>query len=121
MEADQLEGQQRIMTTNQKGTSQFSRAWIKGLAQDALDIQLANNLSAVVHSFAIVIDRLREIARAEGWGYDAITINTHPICILYAAKISALAAFRSPADGNCLSDAYTEVQRLAAMDKETAR
>jgi hypothetical protein len=62
---------------------------ITQLAQLALDVQDACNLSGVVHSFSQVMTDLREIARAEGWeGTDAL--NRHPIALLFSSKIASL-------------------------------
>ena len=59
------------------------------LARNAIDVQSACNLSGVVHSFSRDISRLRALLEGErGFGTDMI--NKHPVCILYASKISDL-------------------------------
>jgi hypothetical protein len=62
---------------------------MKELAQEALDVQNACNLSGVVHSFARAMTDLRAVAEAEGWA-GTQNINTHPICQLWADKIADL-------------------------------
>lgn len=68
--------------------------------KQALEVQEACNLSGVVHSFDAILSRLWDEARRLGKGTD--WVNTHPICVLFADKISSLTC-RS---GNCYSEAY---------------
>lgn len=57
--------------------------------QAAIGIQDACNLSGVVHSFSKVISKVWAEARAtENESTD--WVNSHPICIVYANKISSL-------------------------------
>jgi len=56
------------------------------LAQEALDIQDACNLSGVVHAFSRVVTQLRELHPR----ISTDVINTHPICVMYASKIVSL-------------------------------
>lgn len=60
------------------------------LAREALQVQDACNLSAVVHSFSRSISRLRVLLQG---GTDAL--NEHPICQLWADKIASLAGVQS--------------------------
>lgn len=62
---------------------------MKDLAQRALDVQAACNLSGVVISFADDIRDLRKILQAEGT-CSTDTVNTHPMCVLYSTQIAFL-------------------------------
>ena len=57
------------------------------LAQEALDIQNACNLSGVVHAWSRSISRLRELCPKE----DTDFYNQHPISRLFADKCASLA------------------------------
>jgi len=64
---------------------------IRELAQNAIDVQDAVNLSGVVHSFSRDISRLRTILQDfEGEKFSTTKLNQHPICILYSSKIASL-------------------------------
>lgn len=82
---------------------------IKELAQDALDVQSACNLSGVIHAFSRTITKLRELL--PGVGTDAI--NTHPICILWSDKIAALTGTQTIGHDN-VSAAYDAIYKLIA-------
>lgn len=56
------------------------------LAQEALDVQDASNLSGVVHGWSRSISRLRELLPDVG----TEKINTHPINVLWADKVAHL-------------------------------
>lgn len=86
---------------------------MKELAQKALDVQDACNLSGVVHTFSEVIRELREVARAEGWeGTEAI--NRHPICLLFSSKIASLTYSDSGEEfGKAYEWAKKNVQEIA--------
>jgi hypothetical protein len=58
---------------------------LQQLAEEALAVQDACNLSGVAHGFARAISNLREL---ENLSTDAL--NRHPICILWADKIAHL-------------------------------
>lgn len=64
------------------------KTW-KELAEDALAIQDACNLSGVVISFAQVVKDVRALLEAEGKASTQL-INNHPVCRLWADKIAAL-------------------------------
>jgi hypothetical protein len=74
---------------------------MKQLAQDALNVQDACNLSAVVHGFSRTITDLRELVTS---GTDAI--NQHPICILWADKIASLTGTQSLHSNDRITQAY---------------
>jgi len=57
---------------------------IQQLAQEALDVQDACNLLAVVNGMSRAIKELREICA--GWH----TVDSHPIVMLWADKIASL-------------------------------
>jgi len=67
---------------------------MKQLAQNALDVQSASNLSGIIHSFSSDISDLRSLltqaakSQEEAPGTD--DINSHPVCVLYSAQISFL-------------------------------
>lgn len=63
---------------------------MKELAQRAIDVQTACNLSGVVISFADDIRVLRQHLQAEG-NCSTDTVNMHPMCVLYATQIAYLA------------------------------
>ena len=60
---------------------------IKELAQEAIGVQDACNLSGLVHGWSKAITELRE--QCPGAGTD--TINTHPINVMWASKCRDLA------------------------------
>jgi hypothetical protein len=53
--------------------------------QDALDVQSACNLGAVVHSFSRVMNKIQATAREEMHGTD--WINEHPITRMYVEQL----------------------------------
>lgn len=57
---------------------------LKELAEEALDIQSACNLSGVAHAFSRAMNELCKVVS----GTDAR--NKHPISVLYASKIASL-------------------------------
>lgn len=61
---------------------------MKELAQEALDVQNACNLSGVVHGMSRVMTTLWEHAKEQKQGTD--WVNTHPCAILWAHKICHL-------------------------------
>jgi hypothetical protein len=89
---------------------------IRELAQEALDVQDACNLSGVVHSFSRVLTDLRAVARAEGWeGTSAI--NMHPIAVLFSSKIASLTYSDSPTE---FSKAYEACAMHAACGSKVS-
>lgn len=58
------------------------------LIKEAIDVQMACNLSGIVHSFSRAMADLWEIAREKGKGTDFV--NTHRVARLYASKIQSL-------------------------------
>lgn len=90
---------------------------IQQAAQAALDAQSACNLSGIVHSFSkIATDVLWPIARAEGKGTDFV--NGHPISVLFADKIAALAGVQGITTESmaAYSAAYTACKRIAESE-----
>ena len=55
--------------------------------KNAILVQDACNLSGVIHSWSDVMPRIRETL---GKGYSTTDVNQHPICVLYADKVSDL-------------------------------
>jgi hypothetical protein len=80
----------------------------KQIAQEALDVQDACNLSGVVHSFARVMSALSER------GLDTRAKNRHPAAVLFANKIADLTG--SEHDG-AFSVAYAWAQDTAAKSE----
>lgn len=64
------------------------RSW-KEMAQQALDVQNASNLSGVVHTFSNIISEVRYRLESEG-KKSTDKVNQHPICILFSDKIAHL-------------------------------
>ena len=62
---------------------------LKDLAQEAIDIQGACNLSGIILSFSKTIVELRAILMAQG-KFNTDMLNRHPICVLYSSKIDSL-------------------------------
>lgn len=69
------------------------RSW-KEMAEEALRIQDACNLSGVVHSFSNIITEVRTRLEAEGKG-GSDSVNQHPICRLFADKVAHLTGTQS--------------------------
>jgi len=55
--------------------------------QQAIDVQSACNLGAVVHSFSRVMKKIQATGRGKGTDW----INNHPISKMYATQIEYLA------------------------------
>lgn len=79
---------------------------LKELAQDALNVQDACNLSGVAHDFARCMSDLCE------HGLDTEARNKHPIAQLWADKIAHLTGTQSLGNDAVMA-AYTEVRKLA--------
>jgi len=81
--------------------------------QFALDAQSACNLSGIVFSFAIVMKKICNEAKANG--YDTNWRNTHPIARLYSEQIAFLSN-----SGSVMSymQAHDECERIAKELKE---
>lgn len=71
----------------------------------ALESQSACNLSGIVKSLALVMDRIWEEARAAGQGTE--WVNTHCICRLYAEQIYHLSSGNKDTS---YGDAYNAVE-----------
>ncbi len=81
---------------------------IKDLAQEAINVQDACNLSGVVHGFSRAITDLRAHLEQEP-GFSTDKLNTHPICILWSDKIASLTGSTSDA---IFGQAYRTCQDL---------
>lgn len=82
---------------------------IKELAKEALDVQDACNLSAVVHTFSKVVTELRELMRDVGT-FSTDNFNRHPIIIMYSSKIASLCGSENATE---FSSAYAWVEDMA--------
>lgn len=70
---------------------------MKELAQMALDVQDACNLSGVVHSFSEVMRELRARLQEElGDKFSTDKLNRHHVCVLFSSKIASLTYSDSP-------------------------
>ena len=83
---------------------------LQQLAQEAIDVQDACNLSGVLRSMTdIVFETLWPIAHETGKGTD--WVNQHPIVSLFLSKLSSLN--RTQGDELWFSRVYDEVDWLA--------
>ena len=80
---------------------------IQQLAQQALDVQDACNLSGVVHGFSRAITELRELFPDKGTDW----FNEHPICALWADKIAHLTRTQTIANDKVFHS-YRAVQEI---------
>lgn len=80
------------------------------LAEEAIAVQDACNLSGVVLGFGRSISRLRQLLQGPQFGTELL--NTHPICKLWSDKIADLS--RSRNSDEVWGAAYAEVKALAA-------
>ncbi len=77
---------------------------MKEMAQEALNVQDACNLSGVVHSFSRTITDLRLLLEKElGTDFSTDKLNRHPVCILFTSKIASLTGYEQ---GSCLDADY---------------
>lgn len=82
---------------------------LKRMAQSALDVQSAVNLSGVVATFATIVSSMRM-----DHGFDTPTCNRHPVCRLFAEQIAFLTSGGSVECGTATySTAYEACMRLA--------
>lgn len=81
---------------------------IKQLAQQAIDMQDACNLSGIIRSWAEAISALRELCPNLG----TRGINAHPINCLFASKVHDLCNM-GLSDSGPFGKAYAECKRLA--------
>lgn len=79
---------------------------LKELAQEALDVQNACNLTGVVHGYSRAMTRLRELYPDESTHF----FNLHPISILWADKIAHLT--ETQGFDERVQQAYTEVYKF---------
>lgn len=70
------------------------RPWHE-MAKEALAVQDACNLVAVVDSFHTIVKEVKARLESEGKG-GTEAVWQHPICILFSSKISSLTASESP-------------------------
>ncbi len=78
------------------------------LAQEALDVQDACNLSGVAHSFARAMSRLLRL------GVEHAGPGNHPVAVAYADKIAQLTRLH---EREILADVYGALHRLAKPDE----
>lgn len=82
---------------------------LKQLAQEAIDVQDACNLSGVVHGWHRAMEDLCDILRDSG---GTLERNTHPINQLWASKCHDLARM-GMSDYEQFSKAYDACKKLA--------
>lgn len=80
---------------------------LQQLAQEALAVQSACNLSGVVNSFVRVLADLRQLPEAEGNDW----LHAHPITRVWADKIASLTGIQH--NTSAADIAFNEVARLA--------
>ena len=81
---------------------------LKELAQEALQVQNACNLSGVAQSFARAMSELGNYTRS------STERNTHPIAVLWSDKIASLTATQDLGNDRVLR-AYHEVKVIAGV------
>lgn len=85
---------------------------IQAMAQSALDVQNACNLSGVVRSFAEITSAMRT-----EHGMDTPTCNRHPVCILFAHKIADMVGVQTAEQGDTAAGiAMIECERMARQE-----
>ena len=83
---------------------------------NALEVQSASNLSAVVLQFARDMRRINEEVRAVGGGTEQV--NTHPVCRLYAEQIAWLSGAGGCVDSGTYREAYDACERRVEDERE---
>lgn len=68
---------------------------IQQMAQQAIDVQNACNLSGIVRTFAEITSAMRT-----EHGMDTPTCNRHPVCVLFAHKIADLVGVQTAEQGD---------------------
>lgn len=81
---------------------------MKQMAQMALDIQNACNLSGVARSFAEVTAAMRQAPH----NFDTATCNCHPVTVLFVDKLNSLCGMTTMD----ILAIYRECERLAGTD-----
>jgi hypothetical protein len=76
--------------------------------KEAIQVQDACNLSGVAHSFSRILDSIWEEARSLGKGTEYV--NTHPVCKMFADKITDLARVR---EFSAFNEAMSECEKLS--------
>lgn len=79
---------------------------IKQMAQMAIDVQSAVNLSGVVRSFHEITTTMRN-----EHGMDTPTCNHHPVCVMFSAQIAFLTNSGYP-DNDAYNRAYAACRQL---------
>ena len=95
-------------TTTSSVTQETTEQGLKRLAQQALQVQNACNMSGIAHSFAKAMSELRVLQPQ--LGTDAL--NSHPITRLWASKVHDLAGM-GLSNSNRFSDALKACEELA--------
>lgn len=85
---------------------------LKELAQQALDVQDAANLSGVVISWTLAVQELRQRLSLDKLPCGTDDINRHPISMLWADKCASLTGSQYAAFDE-MSNAYETVKKLA--------
>ncbi len=88
---------------------------IQQMAQSALDVQTACNLSGVISSFGIIVEAMRR----EHY-MDTQTCNLHPVSRLFAEQIIHLTG-AGCGDVESYSTAYAVCTRLASINENLPR
>jgi hypothetical protein len=91
-------------------TEAQARDALRRLADDAIRVQDACNLSGVAQSFAEACITLRLIAQALGLPGDTEWCNRHPIVTLWVDKLCDLNGHCGPA--SALNDEYSQAVKI---------
>lgn len=87
-------------------TSLEDNRTLEQLAEEAILVQDACNLSGVIHAWSRAISRLRQLTNL---GTD--DLNTHPINVMWASKVGSLTRI-GEGDYQKFSDAYDYCKNL---------
>jgi hypothetical protein len=85
---------------------------MKQLAQRALDVQSACNLSGIIHAFSSDVTDLRALLKEQA---STESVNKHPMCVLYSTQIAYLTGTSGVGCENAkaYSDAYAWAEDTA--------
>lgn len=95
---------------------EITRRPAKMLAQDAVFVQDACNLSGVVFSFAEIMHALCQAANELNKGTD--WKNNHPICVMFASKIGDLAGRSDGVSFGRFDKAFTWCKEVSEQGKD---
>ena len=88
------------------------------LAQDAIFVQDARNISGVIHALDRTMSKIADISRANCTGTD--WLNKHPIIVLFADKLASMAGVQgiSSESQTAYGRAYDACRDMAGIDEK---